>query len=141
MKSYWTVEDLANELQVTTRTIRNYLKSGELTGSKVGGQWRFTLDDVRKLTGVTNPIIEFSESSVSSDSFQESLVAFNVPIKKTEDLLTMREQIIEQYNQVYFGNNRKFYFELISQTHFRVVLSGSRKYTLNFGSWIEQNFF
>lgn len=141
MKSYWTVEDLAKELQVTTRTIRNYLKSGELYGTKVGGQWRFTLNDIRKLTGVKNPIIEFSETSGDSDTLQESLVAFNIPIKNDQVLSIIREQIIDQYNQVYSGDNRRFYYELISQSHFRVVLTGSRKYTLNFGSWIEQNFY
>jgi len=141
MKNYWTVEDLAKELQVTTRTIRNYLKSGELSGTKVGGQWRFTMNDIRQLTGVNNPIIEFSENAGDPKTLQESLVVFNIPIKDQDDLISMRDQIIEEYNQVYSGDDRKFYYELLSPTHFRVVLSGSRKYTLNFGSWIEQKFY
>lgn len=141
MKNYWTVEDLARELQVTTRTIRNYLKSGELSGTKVGGQWRFTVNDIRKLTGANNPIIEFSENSGNAETLQESLIVFNIPIKNQEDLMFIRDQIVEEYNQVYSGDDRKFYYELLSPTHFRVVLSGSRKYTLNFGSWIERRFY
>lgn len=144
MKNYWTIEELAEKLQVTTRTIRNYLKSGDLSGTKVGGQWRFTISDIRKLTGdvnINNPITEFTENIGDFETLQESLLAFNIPIKSQDDLLSIRDQIIEQYNQVYSGGERKFYYELLSPNHFRVVLSGNRKYTLNFGSWIEEKFY
>ncbi|AIQ46717.1 hypothetical protein R70723_13190 [Paenibacillus sp. FSL R7-0273] len=144
MKSYWTVEELAKELQVTTRTIRNYMKSGELSGAKVGGQWRFTLSDIRKLTGDTglnNPFTDFTENFNNPGTFQQSLLAFNIPVKSQAELEAVRDQIIEQYNQVYSGQDRRFYYELLSPDYFRVVLSGNRKYTLNFGSWIEERFY
>ncbi len=143
MKNYWTVEELAKELQVTTRTISNYLKSGELTGTKIGGQWRFTLEDIRKLTGeasLNNPITEFIENFNTPETFQQSLLALNIPIKNQEELETIKDQIIEQYNQVYSGGNRRFNYELLSPDYFRVILSGPIKYTLNFGAWLEQKF-
>lgn len=34
---------------LTTRTIRNYLKDGILKGRKIGGQWRFTEEDIKSL--------------------------------------------------------------------------------------------
>lgn len=45
----FTVDDIAQMTMLTSRTIRNYLKDGMLTGRKVGGQWRFTKKDIENL--------------------------------------------------------------------------------------------
>jgi len=45
MEKFFTVDDIAKMTSFTTRTIRNYLKDGLLTGRKIGGQWRFTQED------------------------------------------------------------------------------------------------
>jgi len=49
MEKLYTVEDIANMTSLTTRTIRNYIKDGILKGRKIGGQWRFTEEDVKNL--------------------------------------------------------------------------------------------
>ena len=51
MKDYYTVEEVAEKLGVTTRTIRNYQKTNQLKGTKIGGQWRFSYKDVASLMG------------------------------------------------------------------------------------------
>ena len=48
MEKLFTVEDIAKMASMTTRTIRNYLKEGTLEGRKIGGQWRFTEEDIKK---------------------------------------------------------------------------------------------
>ncbi len=45
----YTVEDIAQMTSFTSRTIRNYLKDGSLRGRKIGGQWRFTMENIRQL--------------------------------------------------------------------------------------------
>lgn len=45
----YTVADVAEVTGMTSRTIRNYLKDGTLTGQKIGVQWRFTEDEIKKL--------------------------------------------------------------------------------------------
>lgn len=45
----YTVADVANVTGLTSRTIRNYLKDGTLTGAKIGVQWRFTEEEVKRL--------------------------------------------------------------------------------------------
>ncbi len=45
----YTVEDVAEYTGLTSRTIRNYLKNGTLSGRKVGGQWRFTMKNIANL--------------------------------------------------------------------------------------------
>ncbi len=51
----YTVADVAKVTGMTSRTIRNYLKDGTLTGQKIGVQWRFTEDEVRKLFSRQQP--------------------------------------------------------------------------------------
>jgi excisionase family DNA binding protein len=45
----YTVEDIAKMTGFTSRTIRNYLKDGSLQGSKIGGQWRFKMENIKRL--------------------------------------------------------------------------------------------
>lgn len=45
----YTVADVAQVTGMTSRTIRNYLKDGTLTGQKIGVQWRFTEEEIKKL--------------------------------------------------------------------------------------------
>jgi len=47
----YTVEDIAKMTGFTSRTIRNYLKDGSLQGRKIGGQWRFTMENIKRLFG------------------------------------------------------------------------------------------
>jgi excisionase family DNA binding protein len=54
----YTVEDIAKMTSLTSRTIRNYLKDGSLKGQKIGGQWRFTMENIKRL---------FSNSAFLSD--------------------------------------------------------------------------
>ncbi len=38
----YTLEDIAKELQVTRRTLYNYIKSGKLKANKVANKWIVT---------------------------------------------------------------------------------------------------
>ena len=49
MEKLYTVEDIATMTSLTSRTIRNYIKDGLLKGRKIGGQWRFTEEDIKDL--------------------------------------------------------------------------------------------
>ena len=51
----YTVADVAQVTGMTSRTIRNYLKDGTLTGQKIGVQWRFTEDEIKKLFSRQSP--------------------------------------------------------------------------------------
>jgi excisionase family DNA binding protein len=47
MEKLYTVDDIAKMTMMTSRTIRTYIKDGILKGKKIGGQWRFTEEDVK----------------------------------------------------------------------------------------------
>lgn len=51
----YTVADVAEITGLTSRTIRNYLKDGTLRGQKIGVQWRFTEEEIKKLFSRQTP--------------------------------------------------------------------------------------
>jgi len=61
MEKLFTVEDIAKMASMTTRTIRNYLKEGILKGRKIGGQWRFTEEDIKMFMDSGNVTKDFAD--------------------------------------------------------------------------------
>jgi excisionase family DNA binding protein len=59
----FTVEDIARMTSLTTRTIRNYLKDGSLQGQKIGGQWRFTMENIKRLFKDSSFLSDFSSKN------------------------------------------------------------------------------
>lgn len=45
---FYSVNDIAEMTRLSTRTIRRFIKDGNLKGRKIGGQWRFTDEDYIK---------------------------------------------------------------------------------------------
>ena len=66
MEKLYTVEDIATMTSLTSRTIRNYIKDGLLKGRKIGGQWRFTEEDIKNLMD-SGTFREDFEDSVRQD--------------------------------------------------------------------------
>ena len=46
-----TVEQVAEQLQAGEETVRRYLRSDQLHGVKVGGQWRIRESELAKFVG------------------------------------------------------------------------------------------
>lgn len=46
LEKLFTIADIAEMTSLSDRSIRNYLRNGLLTDQKVGGQWRFTSQDI-----------------------------------------------------------------------------------------------
>lgn len=43
---YYSREEVADILGITTRSVSNYVKNGELVGYKVGMYWKFKAEDI-----------------------------------------------------------------------------------------------
>ena len=65
----YTVSDVARKVHMTERTIRNYLKDGILKGTRVGGQWRFSDQDLIDLSN--NSIFRKKVSDIASSYAKE----------------------------------------------------------------------
>lgn len=44
----YTPEEAAQILKLSTRTIREYLRIGKITGAKIGKEWRITEEQIRE---------------------------------------------------------------------------------------------
>jgi excisionase family DNA binding protein len=49
MDELFTPEQVAERLQVTSKTVRDWLRAGELIGVKIGKNWRVHGDDIERL--------------------------------------------------------------------------------------------
>ena len=63
LENLYSVEEVAEMTAVTTRTIRNYLRKGVLTGTKIGGQWRFRQEDIMHMFNQEKNASDFRETS------------------------------------------------------------------------------
>lgn len=142
MTAKYSVEELANELNVTTRTIRNYLRDGKLKGTKVGGQWRFTKEN----------LVEFMGSDQLSDTKnglayrfldekktkQSALTILDFPLESIANLESVVNSITDYYNDVYEGEQRIFQYHLLAPHTARFTLSGPPSYVLGLSRVIHQ---
>ena len=56
MENFYTINEVATMTGLTTRTIRNYLKSVLINGEKVNGIWMFSSEDFNAM--LNNPAIK-----------------------------------------------------------------------------------
>ena len=63
LEKLYSVEEVAEMTTVTTSTIRNYLRKGVLTGTKIGGQWRFRQEDIMHMFNQEKTASDFRETS------------------------------------------------------------------------------
>lgn len=57
-EKFYTVAEVASITGLTQRTIRNYIKDNTLHGQKVGVQWRFTEEDIKRLFKETDKSLQ-----------------------------------------------------------------------------------
>ena len=66
--NYYTVEEVAVKLNVSTKTIRRYICNEKMTGVKVGGQWRIEIEAYNKFVG-NNTCCSTNDENISKDDF------------------------------------------------------------------------
>jgi len=44
----YSLQELAKLLEVSERTMHNYIKAGKIKGVKIGGKWKFTEENLKK---------------------------------------------------------------------------------------------
>lgn len=107
MEKLYTVEDVAQMTGLTSRTIRNYLADGRLTGRKVGAQWRFTEENIaaifteatsRKDTGRAAVIEVEAFLKHQSRSSVTVCSVVDYPAESAEAVAALVQKLTDQYN-------------------------------------------
>lgn len=52
MNEFFTVDQFAEVLDMHPRTVRRYIRDGQLKATKVGGEWRIRKEDATMFMGV-----------------------------------------------------------------------------------------
>jgi len=84
MDKYYTINEISTMTGLTTRTIRNYLKSGLINGEKANGIWTFSSEDFSDM--LTNPVIKPSIQAKNNAVVYDFLVDNR---KKTNKICTV----------------------------------------------------
>jgi len=146
MEKLYTVEDIANMTSLTTRTIRNYLKDGLLKGKKIGGQWRFTEEDIKNLMdngdfakNISNKnredVLDFLNGvNTFADNIGEIQVCSIIDLYQEEEILKSKLEKLGQFinsNNETMNNWMSFHWERIeSESKQRVVIFARPQYLI-----------
>lgn len=93
---FYTIYQVADQLEMSHKTIRNFISDGRLKASKVGKQWRIAEADLESF---------MNQGESSEDKPEESLnsISFELPSEGTEDqikvsaVLDIQQQDKEQF--------------------------------------------
>ncbi|MBQ8790285.1 MAG: MerR family DNA-binding transcriptional regulator [Ruminiclostridium sp.] len=91
MESFYTINEVATMTGLTTRTIRNYLKSGLISGEKVNGVWSFSSEDFCAMLNnpAIKPSIQAKNNAVVYDFIADDR-------KKTNKICTIIDLFVEE---------------------------------------------
>ena len=142
-EEYYTVEEVAGKIGVTSRTIRNYLKQGKLKGRKIGGRWRFSSEDIESFLSNQSNNFESIEDPIElfisnrNLTKGEARTLFVLDFENTDfNIESIKERTLNEYNNVYQGIGRELFYRRISPTTASIVLIGNPLYVTRFSSWI-----
>jgi excisionase family DNA binding protein len=143
IKKLYTVEDIARMTGLTSRTIRNYLKDGSLKGAKIGGQWRFTMDNIKKLFDDANFLNDVTNQK--KQQVQDFIDGVNTDMEGKIQVCTIAdcycesakagkqlyEKLVTVINNSQGDNPRKFDYEFIEKEgKARFTLFGAPEYII-----------
>lgn len=93
---FYTIYQVADQLEMSHKTIRNFISDGRLKASKVGKQWRIAEADLESF---------MNQGESSEDKPEESLnsISFELPSEGTEDQIKVSAVLdIQQQDKVQF---------------------------------------
>ena len=115
----YSISDIAKMTKLTDRTIRNYLAKGNLKGKKIGGQWRFTKNDIYALFNndkfeddmkqkTLQNIVSYFESTSYQDNNNTACCVFTISFKNKENKIMFYKKMKEIENKNSIKNKISF---------------------------------
>lgn len=129
-QTYYTGKEVAEMLGVTTRTIRNYLKEGKLKGTKFGGRWNFTQENIDDYIQHAEQQYK-SDSNISFEGHEHFYLEIEQHYANTHLLEQGIEKVLAIMNQLILDKPEyqyRFFYKRIGETqavfNFNGLLSG-----------------
>mgnify|MGYP003291046468 FL=1 len=134
MEKYYTINEISIMTGLTTRTIRNYLKSGLINAEKINGIWMFSHVDFSDM--LANPAIKPSIQAKNNAVVYDFLVDNKKKINKTCTIIDLyiddtesnetSEFFCNTINSLSETGELSFKFEKNGR-NVRVILSGTEE--------------
>ena len=117
MKEFYTIEDVAVMTGLSTRTVRNYLSSGQLEGEMADGAWRFTAEQFGAFLGqdmvrqsvqakANGRVYDFLTAKKRKES--AACLIWDWPAEDGQEEERLRERLMEAVNNLALGCAYRF---------------------------------
>lgn len=99
-QKYYSIEELAELLGVTTRTIRNYLKDGKINGFKIGGRWKFSRDNIEEyIYNHKNEILNIDKLQNQGIDTCKTTFNFHIDFDKQKEFFQRSTKAYNEYEE------------------------------------------
>ena len=86
-KAWYSVEEASKLLGISKQTVRDKLATKEITGTKIGREWRILKDEVNSILGISNKVDEKDQYIKELESKIEYLTLQNESFKNIANSL------------------------------------------------------
>ncbi|WBW96480.1 helix-turn-helix domain-containing protein [Oceanirhabdus sp. W0125-5] len=136
MKELFTVEEVAQVLDVHTRTVRRYIKEDKLCASKVGGRWKVEKDELKRFMNNEEIIEHFQKKQddillgLMEGKSEEKVTLHTIvdfKVESEEEIEKLCGRVCNTINKVENGNIR-FQYNYNKETGIgRFIFKGDSK--------------
>ncbi len=128
----FSIKDIMTITNLSERTIRRYLETGKIEGTKVGGVWRFTEDQLNDFYGyndaikkirseATQIVVDFINMPNPEKLKAKACIMIDLRIDEKE-IEEVKSTVMSECNQAQGTMKMKF---LKEQDNYRFILSGT----------------
>ena len=141
----YTISDIAKMTKLTDRTIRNYLAKGNLKGMKIGGQWRFSKNDIYSLFNndkfeddmkqkTLQNIVDFFDSTDYEKNHNTACCIFSLLFKDVEQ----KKNLFAKLKEIKSKEEIKEKISFIDELNVKLVIIAKTETILEIASIIKE---
>ena len=141
----YTISDIAKMTKLTDRTIRNYLAKGNLKGMKMGGQWRFSKNDIYSLFNndkfeddmkqkTLQNIVDFFDSTDYEKNHNTACCIFSLLFKDVEQ----KKNLFAKLKEIKSKEEIKEKISFIDELNVKLVIIAKTETILEIASIIKE---
>jgi excisionase family DNA binding protein len=141
----YTISDIAKMTKLTDRTIRNYLAKGNLKGMKMGGQWRFSKNDIYSLFNndkfeddmkqkTLQNIVDFFDSTDYKANHNKACCIFSLLFKDVEQ----KKNLFAKLKEIKSKEEIKEKISFIDELNVKLVIIAKTETILEIASIIKE---
>lgn len=135
MSKIYTVEQISGHLGLHPKTIRRYIREGQIAATKIGKQYRITSDELERFLGIDVGKPDSSIPQAGANSPKSTTIELAISVSSSIDIRgvdgTLASTLTRNIMSASYGSQQArvdcIYYE--SSMEFKVLTHGSIDYT------------